>query len=104
YSGDTYGAAFGDPDGDWLKIDAADGIRMGNGSTVLVDIDDGNASFTGTITSSAGEIGAWDIGQTALTSTGTGLYADVLADEAVEFGSDGALYRVGSSQVTTWTM
>jgi hypothetical protein len=32
YSTTTYGAAFGDPDGSWLKVDATNGVRMGYGS------------------------------------------------------------------------
>lgn len=46
YSGSTYGAAFGDPAGAWLKIDTTNGIRIGFNTTTKTQIDaTGNASF-----------------------------------------------------------
>lgn len=46
YSGSTYGAAFGDPSGAWLKIDPTNGVRIGYNSTTKTQLDaSGNASF-----------------------------------------------------------
>jgi hypothetical protein len=47
YSATTYGAAFGDPSGAWLKIDPTNGVRMGYDSTDYVKIDtDGSPRLT----------------------------------------------------------
>jgi hypothetical protein len=55
YSSTTFGAAFGDPDAAWLKIDAADGVRIGYGGTTKISLDAaGNADITGAL--SAGSI------------------------------------------------
>lgn len=46
YGVDTYGAAFGDPSGAWLKIDPTNGVRIGHNATTHTQIDaSGNASF-----------------------------------------------------------
>ena len=46
YVTDTYGTAFGDPAGSWIKIDATNGVRLGYNTTTKVQIDTaGVASF-----------------------------------------------------------
>jgi hypothetical protein len=51
YATDTYGAAFGDKDGPWLKVDATNGVRLGYDATTRVQIDSsGAASFNGSVT------------------------------------------------------
>jgi hypothetical protein len=52
YSGTTWGAAFGDPSGAWIKIDTTNGVRLGYNTTTKVQIDtSGNASLaSGTVT------------------------------------------------------
>lgn len=46
YSAPTYGAAFGDEAGSWVKIDDTNGVRLGNASTTNVAISpSGDASF-----------------------------------------------------------
>jgi hypothetical protein len=39
YSATTYGAAFGDPSGAWLKIDPTNGVRMGYDTTDYITMD-----------------------------------------------------------------
>ena len=47
YSGTTWGAAFGDPSGSWIKIDTTNGVRIGNNTTTKIQLDtSGNASFS----------------------------------------------------------
>lgn len=57
----------------WLTVDPTNGVRIGNNTTVLTQVDAaGNASFTGTITASAGSIGGWAINASNLArDTGT---------------------------------
>jgi hypothetical protein len=51
YDSAIYGAAFGDPSGAWLKIDATNGVRMGYDATTKISIDAaGNADITGALT------------------------------------------------------
>lgn len=59
YVVDTIGAAFGDPAGAWIKIDTANGVRIGHSSTTHLQLDAlGNASFA----------------SGAVTIDGTGIY------------------------------
>jgi hypothetical protein len=50
YVADTYGTAFGDPTGSWVKIDSVNGVRLGYNTTTKVQIDSsGNAMFTDSV-------------------------------------------------------
>lgn len=69
YAVDTYGVAMGVPTGAWVKIDATNGVRIGFNTTTNVQIDAaGNASFSGSVTTTSGVIGGFTIGATALTA------------------------------------
>jgi hypothetical protein len=52
YVTETFGAAFGDPVGAWVKIDATNGVRIGHNVTTHLQLDPaGNASFaSGSVT------------------------------------------------------
>jgi len=66
---DLYGAAFGSPSASWLKIDPTNGVRLGNNTTTNVQITaGGSASFSGSVTASAGTIGGFTLGATTLSS------------------------------------
>lgn len=76
YATDVYGFAagqYGAAGQSWLTVDPTNGVRIGNNTTVLTQVDAaGNASFTGTITAAAGTIGGWTINSTSLAKdTGT---------------------------------
>ncbi|MDD5366939.1 MAG: hypothetical protein PHR30_16500 [Gallionellaceae bacterium] len=72
YATDAYGFAAGDPDLAWVKVDAANGVRLGHGVTTNVEIQaDGDASFSGSVTATSGTIGGFTIGATELYA-GTG--------------------------------
>lgn len=46
----------------WIIVDPTNGVRIGNNTTTLTQIDaSGNASFSGSITSTSGTIGGWTI-------------------------------------------
>lgn len=97
YGADIYGAAFGVPSGAWIKIDPTNGVRIGFNNTTKTQIDAaGNATFSGTITAPAGNIGNWTINSTSLNNGVTYLAAgfDVpVSGEVAWFGkavSDGA--------------
>ncbi len=58
YGSNIYGAVFGSPSGAWLKIDNANGIRIGHNTTTKISLSpSGDASFSGTVTAAAGSIG-----------------------------------------------
>jgi hypothetical protein len=44
YAADTYGAAFGNPSGAWVKIDATNGVRLGHNTATVVQISAAGAS------------------------------------------------------------
>lgn len=76
YIADTYGAAFGVPTGAWVKIDPANGVRVGFNATTKMQIDaTGAASFAGAITASSGNIGGWTAAPTTLSGGGITLDA-----------------------------
>jgi hypothetical protein len=76
YSTSTYGLAAGDPAGSWLKIDATNGVRMGNASTTKMAVDaSGNASLVQ--------------GAVTIDSTGLSITPDTTS-------SDGRSYRFTS--------
>ncbi len=55
YSGNTYGAAFGEAAGAWVKIDPTNGVRIGHNATTFAQITAaGSASFTGSISITGG--------------------------------------------------
>jgi hypothetical protein len=59
YGAEIYGAAFGDPSGAWLKVDAINGLRLGFNGTTKASIDaSGSAVFTGTIQVGPSPLGA----------------------------------------------
>ncbi|ODS54702.1 MAG: hypothetical protein ABS36_11090 [Acidobacteria bacterium SCN 69-37] len=107
YSTSTYGAAFGVPSGAWLTVDPTNGVRIGYDGTTLTQIDaSGNASFSGSLTSSAGTIGGWTLGASSLTATNIGLYSGAANTARVEVGSSsnaGGLNSCGSgSDIGVW--
>lgn len=58
YSATTYGAAFGDPDGAWLKIDASNGVRMGYATSNYISLStDGSAKLVLTTDQSSSTAG-----------------------------------------------
>lgn len=65
FASDTFGFAagqYGVAGKSWIIVDPTNGVRIGNNTTTLTQIDaSGNASFTGSITSSSGTIGGWTI-------------------------------------------
>lgn len=83
YSTNTFGFAtglFGVAGQSWLTVDPVNGVRIGNNTTVLTQVDAaGNASFTGTISAAEGNIGTWTINasslarDTGVNSTSAGL-------------------------------
>lgn len=96
YDSTIYGAAFGDPSGAWLKIDATNGLRIGYGANdpdIALD-------------ASGGTIADWSINNASLTSTGVGLYSDHLVSKARSFnGSSSVLARAFTSgTVDNWTI
>lgn len=71
YATDTYGTAFGVPTAAWIKIDPTNGVRIGHNTTTNIQLTAvGDASFTGSITSSSGTIGGWTIAPGLITATG----------------------------------
>jgi hypothetical protein len=53
----------------WVVVDPTNGVRIGNNTTTKIQLDaSGNASFTGSVTASAGSIGGWTINSTSLTN------------------------------------
>lgn len=69
---DTFGFAagqYGVAGKSWIIVDPTNGVRIGNNVTTLTQIDaSGNASFSGSITSSSGTLAGWSITSTRLTS------------------------------------
>jgi hypothetical protein len=62
YTTNTFGTAFGNPNGAWVKIDSANGIRIGHGITNLIHLTAaGSASFVGSITAASGTIANFNI-------------------------------------------
>jgi hypothetical protein len=74
YASDTYGFAAGQraPGQSWISVDSVNGVRIGNNTTTLTQIDAaGNASFTGSVTASSGTIASWTINADRLSSFAT---------------------------------
>jgi len=79
----TYGAAFGNPNGNWIIVEPIFGLRMGYGVTQSIAIDTaGNAFFAGSITATGGSIAGFTI-------TGPYIFAGAGATR-VGMSSDGA--------------
>jgi hypothetical protein len=75
YATPVYGFAAGNSAATWVSVDATNGFRIQHGSTSKVSVDaSGNASFAGTITAPAGNIGGFTIAANTLTS-GAGAWA-----------------------------
>lgn len=74
YATNIYGfgtGQYGTAGQSWLTVDPTNGVRIGNNTTVLTQVDAaGNASFTGSITAASGVIAGWTINSTSI-STGT---------------------------------
>lgn len=72
YATNIYGfgtGQYGTAGQSWLTVDPTNGVRIGNNTTVLTQVDAaGNASFSGSITSSSGTIAGWSISSTQLSS------------------------------------
>ena len=66
---DTYGFVAGDYTKTWVGIDDTNGFRIKYGSTAKVTIDtSGNASFSGSVTATAGTIGGFTLAANTLSS------------------------------------
>jgi hypothetical protein len=79
YSSATYGAAFGDPDGAWLKVDASNGVRIGYSGQTTIGI---SSSGAAQVTLSPQPSTDWDLGAFKFaTSTGSLGMAGVADDD-----------------------
>ena len=111
YATDTYGAAFGSPTGAWLKIDPTNGVRLGHNTTTKVQIEaDGDATFAGAVTATAGAIGGWVLGATQLADAAgaVGLSSAVTAGDDIRLWAGDATpasaeFRVTEAGVLTAT-
>ena len=115
YVTDTYGAAFGDPAGAWVKIDPTNGLRLGFNTTTTVQIDaSGNATFengidmgaSGSLTAGGVVLDASGVLISPISASGGGAYANA---NAVRWTTDltarTAIWRsddTGASPVKTW--
>lgn len=99
YAADTYGfgaGQYGTAGQSWLTVDATNGVRIGNNTTVLTQVDTaGNASFTGSITASSGTIAGWTIASNRITSGSTVIASgfDAPAGAMAWFGQSVSSYR-----------
>lgn len=66
YDASASSLTIGKPSEEHIVLDST-GIKIKNGTTPYITLDGGNATFTGTITSTSGSIGGWTIGGTTLT-------------------------------------
>lgn len=90
----------------WIIVDPTNGVRIGNNTTTLTQIDaSGNASFSGSITSSSGTIGGWTINASTINSGTTYLASGVDAPSGTmawfgraAAGYQGAYIRDGSAR------
>lgn len=75
YATNIYGfgtGQYGTAGQSWLTVDPTNGVRIGNNTTVLTQVDAaGNASFTGSITASSGTIAGWTINSNRLSNSST---------------------------------
>lgn len=88
YATNLYGAGFGDPAAANIVIDPTNGIRIRHSTTNKIVLDaSGNASFTGTITAPAGNIGGFEIGADYIRDTANsfGLASTVTGGDDVRF-------------------
>lgn len=89
YASEIYGFATGDPSAANITIDATNGLRIRQGTTNKIVLDAaGNASFTGSVTATSGNIGGFDIG------------ADYVRDAANSFGLASTV--TGGDDVRFW--
>lgn len=72
YATNIYGfgvGQYGTAGQSWLTVDPTNGVRIGNNTTTLTQVDAaGNASFTGSVTASSGTIAGWSINPTFINS------------------------------------
>ena len=103
YATDTYGAAFGSPTGAWLKIDPTNGVRLGHNTTTKVQIEaDGDATFAGSVTATAGAIGGWVLGATQFADAAgaVGLSSAVTAGDDIRLWAGDATPASAEFRVT----
>lgn len=87
YTSDVYGAAFGNPDAAWIKIDPTNGVRIGHDDTTKIALDpSGGASFEAgdvtidedgiriAVSTSSSDTSAYLFGLVGDTANGFGLY------------------------------
>lgn len=85
YGTNLYGAAFGSPAAAWLKIDAANGIRIGHNTTTKISLDpSGNATFSGALSAATGTF-------SGALSGATGTFAGTLSAAGGSFASGGTV-------------
>lgn len=113
YATEIYGFAVGSSSGTNanITIEPTNGIRIRNGTTNVMTLDNsGNASFSGSVTSTAGYIGGWTINATSITDTAgaVGMSSAVTAGDDIRFWAGdstpaNAEFRVTESGAVTMT-
>lgn len=98
FSSDIYGLGagqYGVAGKSWVIVDPTNGVRIGNNTTTKISLDaSGNASFSGSVTASAGTIGGFSITSTYINN-GTTYFAsgfDVPAGAHTWFGKSATGY------------
>nr|AUN37445.1 flagellar hook-length control protein FliK [uncultured bacterium] len=95
---DTFGCGFGQygvVGQTWSVIDPVNGFRVGNNTTVLTQVDAaGNASFTGSVTANAGNIGGFTITANRLSA---GTLTNTVGLDSTVTGGDDVRFFAGSA-------
>lgn len=108
YSTSTYGAAFGVPTGNWIKIDPTNGVRIGNNSTAYVTLNGTSLTISGYLgDGSAGDdVNAYSTvitgGHIALSSGTTGSLAGMTISTTALTATSGANSTIVSSGATAF--
>jgi len=98
YSASTYGAAFGDNDNAWVKIDPTNGVRIGRAGTTNFQVDAaGNATFVGNGTF-GGSVTVGSGGRNQITNS------QMMRFTAAGFAlsSDGVAWSTGAAPGADW--
>jgi len=108
YLSNTYGFATGNYAAAWIAIDPTNGVRIGFGTSIKTQIDAaGNASFSGTVTAAAGNIGGWSITATELYNGNVHLVSNgaLGGPQGAWFGgSSGGYYGIALRDSTSGTL
>jgi len=101
YNSDIYCFAAGERAAgqSWISVDPTNGVRIGNNTTVLAQVDAaGNGFFTGSVTASSGAIGGWTLTTTEIKS-GSG--ATTVGLSSAVTGADDVRIYAGSATATS---